>query len=283
VVTVAGSRINGHTGAEDRVERFLRHSGVISWQPTALASTPLDAVTARILHVAAELEEDTAITVRQGRALGIEREPDIAAFLPVWDLEETEHAVALWALLAEQTYQPPQPAPRALSVRRRMLARVPASAIGRLPQTTFLFCALGAAAEYLAMVTYNEVSKRTDHAPVQILLRDIVRQEARHFAFLLSAAQERGQRLSPVQGRIARRVLRSLWEPIGVPTLGRAVWTELFAPWIAEPEFNRRLRMMDRVVDSIPHLGDMQLMDRFLTGYASPVTPPAGPAANPPR
>lgn len=256
----------GDEAQADYVTRFLRHAGTISWDPDALAGATVDNSLARILHVAAQLEEDTAITVRHGHSFRIEREADMATFLPVWDSEENEHAVSLRHLLQHQHYDAPVPAPRHISARRRALAHLPASLIGRLPQTTFLFCTLGAAAEYLAMVTYTELGKRTDEPAVASLLRDIVRQEARHFAFLLATAQQRGQRLSPRQGRLARRALDALWEPIGVPSLGRAAWDDLFAPWIAEPQFNARLRMMDRVVDSIPHLGGMRLIERFLDG-----------------
>lgn len=258
MVTVAASAPGDYLG------RFMRHAGLITWVSTDLALARLDAQTCRVLHVAAQLEDDTAITVRQGRTLGIERDDDIAAFLPVWDAEESVHADALRALLESQCYEPPLASPPSISRRRRVVARVPARFLGRLPQTTFLFCVLGAAAEYLAMVTYTEVAKRIDDRNVVNLLHDIVRQEARHFAFLLAAAQQRGTTLSALHARVARRVLVALWEPIGVPSLGRSSWDELFAPWIAEPHFAGRLRMMDRVVDSIPHLDGLHLMERFL-------------------
>lgn len=273
----------GDTVPCDYLERFLRQAGTITWDESALAGARLDSRTARILHVGAQLEDDTAITVRQGRTLGIERSSDIAVFLPLWDVEEAEHGKALHALLAHQRYEVPVAAPQRISRRRRAIARIPAPVFGRFPHTAFLFCVLGAAAEYLAMVTYTEIIKRTDNEAAASLLRDITRQEARHFAFLLAAAQDRAGRLSPLQGRIARRVLRSLWEPIGVPSLGRAVWDDLFANWIADPPFADRLRMMDRVVDSIPHLGDLRLMERFLAGSASPTPARAGCRANPPR
>jgi len=59
-------------------------------------------------------------------------------------------------------------------------------------------------------------------------------------------------------------VLRAVWEPIGVPTLGIAAWSEVFSEWLADPRIQQRLVMMDRVVDSIPHLDGVGLMATFL-------------------
>jgi hypothetical protein len=263
------------------VDRFFRQAGVIEWDQAEFASARLDTGMARILHVGALLEDDTAITIRQGRALGIDRSPDISAFLPVWDAEEAEHGRALHALLSGQRYDAPIAAPLSISLRRRVVARVPARLLGRLPQTAFLFCVLGAAAEYLATVTYTELAKRDDNPAVVSLLRRITRQEARHFAFFLAAAHERAEQLSSIQGRISRRVLEALWEPIGVPSLGRAVWEDLFADWIADPQFAGRLRMMDRVLDDIPHIGAMHLMGRFLDDTIARTA--ARPARSDPR
>lgn len=55
-----------------------------------------------------------------------------------------------------------------------------------------------------------------------------------------------------------------MWEPIGVPSLGRPVWERLFGEWMRDEDFVARITMMDRVVDSIPHLCELHLMESFL-------------------
>ena len=148
------------------------------------------------------------------------------------------------------------------------MARVPAQAVGRLPQASFLFCVLGAAAEYVATILYAELAKRSDASQVTELLRSIARQEARHFAFFLAAARVRGRRMSVVNGHLSRNALRAIWEPIGVPTLGKDAWLEMFAGWLDDDHLRHRLEMMDRVVDSIPQLEGMRLMGTFLDEVA---------------
>jgi hypothetical protein len=263
---VQGSRAN-------YTERVLRNAGTIRWDHDRLSAATLDEELARILHVAALLEDDTAITVRQAQSLGIQRSDDLARFLPMWDEEEAEHGRALHALLSAQTYTAPAPAPASISRRRNAVAHLPTSVLGRLPPTAFLFCVLGAAAEYVATVTYTELIKRAYDPAVGQLLRDITRQEARHFAFFLAAAKVRGNELSNTGGRVARRVLTAMWEPIGVPSLGRAGWEELFGSWLEDEGFVDRIRMMDRVVDGIPHLAGMHLMERFLDETATRLQP----------
>ncbi|MEY4371395.1 MAG: hypothetical protein RL219_164, partial [Actinomycetota bacterium] len=217
--------------ATGHLRRFEQQAGLIDWRDTGLERCVLDADRARILHVAAMLEEDTAITTAHARTLGLMRCPDIAAFLPQWEHEEHEHALALRFLLRDQHYRVPQPTTETISIRRRLIARLPAQPLALFPETAFLFCVLGAAAEYVATVMYSELAKGSD-PPVAALLRAIARQEARHFAFFEAEAKQRGAAMSALHGRVATRVLRAVWEPIGVPTLGIAAWSEVFSEWL---------------------------------------------------
>lgn len=144
----------------DHVERFRAHAGLIAWDGEALARVRLAPDLARILHVAALLEEDTTITTRQASSLGLERSDDLAVFLPQWALEEDEHGRALRALLSHQEYEPPACRPASVPHRRRLVARVPVHLLGRVPSVPFVFCVLGAAAEYVATSLYAELARR---------------------------------------------------------------------------------------------------------------------------
>lgn len=251
----------------DHVVRFARDAGPIPWDRGALAGCRLDPEVAHILHVAAVLEEDTAISARQGRALGLDRAADIGAFLDPWEREEDEHGRALRFLLSRQPYDPPPPRPSSIPRRRRGLALVPVTALGRTPMTGVVYGALGAAAEYVAIVIYTELVKRVDEPAVVSLLRSIARQEGRHFAFFLAAAGNRAESLSATQGRLARRALTSIWTPVGVASLGEEGWRDTLAPLLADVDVRARVEKMDRVLDSIPHLGGLRLMEAFLRAH----------------
>lgn len=244
--------------------RFLRRSGLVAWDRDALSACRLDEEFCRILHVVALLEEDTAISTRQARSLGIDRAGDLAAFLPSWEREEAEHARALRFLLAPQMYSRPPRRSNAISLRRRAVALVPAAPFRCLPQTGLVFCALGAAAEYVTIVTYTEFARSVEQPAVALLLRAIARQEGRHFAFFLAAARARADVMSSMHGSLARKALASLWEPVGVPSLGLSAWRTVFARLLERADFRARVQRMDQVVDSIPHLGGLQLMSTFM-------------------
>lgn len=247
----------------DYLNRFQQHAGLITWRDTEFSEVQLASDISRILHVAALLEEDTVITVKHAHTLGLTRAPDIREFLPQWDKEEAEHGHALRCLLANQTYDPPEPTRHTISMRRRVVSKLPAQPLSIFPHTSYLFCVLGAAAEYVATVMYGELAKNSPPV-VSNLLKLIARQEARHFHFFLIAAKQRGQKMSTRNGLIAARLLSKMWTPIGVSTLGLDVWNQIFSAWLNDLEIRRRLVMMDRVLDSVPHLNGLHLMQRFL-------------------
>ena len=109
--------------------------------------------------------------------------------------------------------------------------------------------------------------------------REITRPERRHCAFLLTAARERGGAISSVEARLTRWVLEEMWEPPGVPSLGLDhVARPAFAPFIDDTTLRARVAEMDRIVDAIPHLADLHLMQRFLEQRVPLAWSPAIPA-----
>jgi Rubrerythrin len=258
----------------DHVERFARDAGPIDWDPAVLAGCRLGDDVGRVLAVAALLEEDTAISADQARALGMDRAPDVAAFLPSWAAEESEHARALRFLISDH------PAGRALlrpgrtRVRRRGQALVPARPLGRFGPTSVAFCSLGAAAEYVAIVIYTELAKVATDVAVVALLRSITRQEGRHLAFFLAAAQLRAAGLPGHEQPVARHLVGSLWTPVGMASLGRERWWAEIGPLLERPGVRARVERMDRVVDAVPHLAELRLMTSFLETHDRPQRPP---------
>jgi hypothetical protein len=118
-------------------------------------------------------------------------------------------------------------------------------------------------------VSYTELAKLVEQPAVVSLLRAITRQERGHFAFFLAAARARAETMSRFNGLRARRILGSVWEPVGVPSLGIPLWRTIFAPLVRNADFCARLEGMDRVVDTIPHLEGLNLMRTFLQDCAA--------------
>jgi hypothetical protein len=248
----------------DHAERFLRDAGLVRWDEGGSASVHVRPDWSRMMHVVAGLEADTAITARCVQTLGLDRADDIAAFAPVWAAEEAAHARSIRALLAHQVYDQPAPAPPSIARKRRLLAGLPRRAAARLRPTGVVYCTLGAAAEYVTVLVYGELRARVGDPSVAGLLAEITRQERRHHAFFFTAARIRATALSPVEVRVTRRVLASMWQPPGVPSLGVSAWRQAFAPLLDDARLRARVLQMDRIVDAIPHLAGLRLMERFL-------------------
>jgi hypothetical protein len=244
------------------VSRFLSASGVIPWEPDAVAGCRLDASTAMALQIAAVLEEDTAISAAHARSLGLDRAADMGAFLPRWEVEEAEHGGILRALVAATAM--PDIRSKAIVAHRRRVAALPLRGLGRFPATGLVYCTLGAAAEHLAITSYTALVARSEHPTVVSSLRAIIRQEGSHLAFFAAAARARGEAMSSAQGRLARRALIRLWQPIGVSSLGWEVWCTRNREWVDDERLRARAARMDALIDTIPHLAGLRLMDRFL-------------------
>lgn len=221
----------------------------------------------RVLAVAALLEQDTSISADQTRALGLDRAADIATFLPIWEAEEAEHARVLRYLTSAAPSSRPPPRPAVTVIRRRGQALVPAQLLGRWEPVGVAFCTLGAAAEYVATVLYTELATITDDPELEALLRAIVRQEGRHLAFFTAAARRRARSMSWLEQRAVRSLVRSVWTPVGMASLGARRWWATIGPILDQPGVRDRIRRMDRVVDRIDHLDGLDLMGSFLASY----------------
>lgn len=246
------------------VARFARGAGRIDWAPDDLAGCQLDDDVARLLAVAVLLEDDTGISAAQARALGLDRAPDMAAFLTAWEEEEAEHGRALRCLTAGHVEGRPPARPVGSSLKRHGQALIPARVLGRLGPVGVAFCALGAAAEYVAIVIYTELAKATADPAAAALLRSIICQEGRHLRFFLAAAQRRAATMPSHERRVARWLVARLWTPVGMATLGADRWWDEIGPLLERPEVRARVVRMDRVVDAVPHLAGLGLMGRLL-------------------
>lgn len=267
----------GVTARSDHVERFARGAGLIDWVPDELAACWLDEDVARLLAVAVLLEEDTAISAAQARALGLDRAPDMAVFLTAWEEEEAEHARALRCLTAGHVGGRPPSRPAGNSLKRHGQALVPARLLGRFGPVGVAFCTLGAAAEYVAIVIYTELAKATADPAAAALLRAIIRQEGRHLGFFLAAAQQRAAGMPLHEQRLARWLVARLWTPVGMATLGTDRWWDQIGPLLEQPEVRARVQRMDRVVDAVPHLVGLGLMGGLLAAHPRATTnPPRG-------
>jgi hypothetical protein len=74
--------------------------------------------------------------------------------------------------------------------------------------------AWGAINELTTLTGYHQLIRRSSHPQLQAMLRPIIRDERRHFAFYRAEAKARLTD-NPKAGRVVRWALRRFWTPVG--------------------------------------------------------------------
>jgi hypothetical protein len=124
----------------------------------------------------------------------------------------------------------------------------------------------GAVNELTTLTGYRALIRRSSHPELHNLLRKVIRDERRHFAFYRAQAKARMQR-SPMARRLVRWTLANLWTPVGA-----GVKTEEEVDALAiylfgdAPEGREQAREIDRTIAAVPGLEGMTLLEDYLDG-----------------
>jgi hypothetical protein len=239
---IRGARRSVKTGmsrpspVEFDLDRYLRNSkkvdlSAIEWD--RVADHPLSDGDVMCLHYMMDIEAHTVIYLRDLLATRVAADPQITAFLSCWVYEELWHGEAfsdfLRAYGIEEPVEPRLPDGRApLPSRPNRWRRLRTSlgvgnGLGLLP--TMLgslaardFAAIhmmwGAVNELTTLTGYHALIRRSEHPVLHRLLRQVIQDERRHFAFYRAQAKSRMER-SRTARRLVRFVLERFWTPVG--------------------------------------------------------------------
>lgn len=202
------------------LQNYLDHSQAIDvsdidWDSAADVPVPPEHV--RCLTYMMDIESHTIMYLRDLLNSRAVVDPDISAFLACWVYEETFHGRAFERFLL--AIGEPVAVNRVEEIRTSTNWRATLDLIG-----TFVVSRLSRhfPAAYLTWGAINELSAhsgyrllldRTDNPVLATLLRRVMRQESRHFAFYY---HEAGKRLeAPGAQRLTRFLLRRFWGPVG--------------------------------------------------------------------
>jgi hypothetical protein len=153
----------------------------------------------------------------------------------------------------------------------------------------------GAINELTTLTAYHQLLRRSEHPVLHRMLRRIIQDERRHFAFYRAQAKARMED-KPRVGRLVRRGLKAFWTPVGAGVKSEeevdALALYLFGD---SPEGREGAREIDRTIAELPGLEGLTLIEDALDvalaraarapGYAGTGASPAvhlngdGPAA----
>ena len=264
------------------------------------------------MHYMMDIETHTVIYLRDLLATRAAQDPHITAFLACWVYEELWHGEAFSDFLRAYGVEVPAeprlpdgstPMPtrprRTAQLREQMgvghkLAMLP-SMIGSalMPDFVALHMTWGAINELTTLTGYYQLIRRSDHPVLHAMLRRVIQDERRHFAFYRAQAKARLAG-NPRAGRLVRWMLKAFWTPVGAGVKTDEEVDALALYLLADaPEGREAARSIDSTIAEIPGLEGLTLtedvLDRAIErerrrpGWGTPprIPPRAKPA--PPR
>jgi rubrerythrin len=243
----------------------------VAWE--RIDDPPLTPAELRCLRYMMDIESYTVIFLRDVLATHAAFDPSVTAFLCCWNFEELWHGEAFSRLLGEAgiaiapdaepvEHDSPYPSRRARNrwIRRQVGSRGYVSHLGTLLGSATAdhdFVAIhmtwGAVNELTTLTGYHRMIAKTGNEPLTQVLRAIIKQERRHFAFYRAQA-----RLRLARSRRARRLVRwsldRLWAPVGTGVRPQAETDFVIGYLFNDPDGLVALKEMDATVAELPGL-----------------------------
>ena len=274
------------TIVEFDLDRYLRNSkkvdlGGIEW--AEIPDHPLSDGDVMCLHYMMDIETHTVIYLRDLLATRVAADPQITAFLSCWVYEELWHGEAFSDFLRSYGIELPvepklpdgsTPIPTRRNRWRELRVKVGVgNGLGLVPTMlgsiiTRDFAAIhmmwGAVNELTTLTGYHALIRRCEHPVLHQLLRKVIQDERRHFAFYRAQAKARMER-SRAARRMVRWTLEHLWTPVGAGVKTEeevdALGIYLFGD---SPEGREQVRELDRTIAEVPGLEGLSLMEGYV-------------------
>ncbi len=274
------------TVVEFDLDRYLRNSkkvdlSGIEWD--RIADHPLSDGDVMCLHYMMDIETHTVIYLRDLLATPAAADPQVTAFLSCWVYEELWHGEAFADFLRsygiEEPFEPKLPdgrTPLPTHPNRWRNLRVKlgvGNGLGILPtmlgsRLTRHFVAIhmmwGAVNELTTLTGYYALIRRCDHPILHQLLRKVIQDERRHFAFYRAQAKARMES-SRTARVLVRWVLKHLWTPVGAGVKSEQEVDALALYLFGDSDEGReQIRGIDQTIAAIPGLEGLALLEDYL-------------------
>lgn len=253
------------------IDRYTATSDPVAWGDLDFESfvrDPLPPESLRTLRYMCDIEYHTVCYLRDLLTTPSHREPEVGAFMTMWNREEFWHGEALAAVLAVHgiTVDFDQLKAKRLKLGwKDRLDPIKQSVMGGLVGNDFVavHMAWGAANEWSANAAYLRMAELEGHPVLAELLQRIARQETRHVAFYASQARDR-LKASAKARRIARFALSRFWGPVGSGVQDDAEVTHVMTHLFAGAAGRKLVRDVDAHIARLPGLEGLTIVEDAL-------------------
>ena len=292
------------------LDRYLRASkrldlSDLDWDD--IPNHPLSDGDVMCMHYMMDIETHTVIYLRDLLATRAANDPQVTAFLSCWVYEELWHGEAFSEFLRayglEVPAEPklpdgstPMPTrPRRVHRLREQLGvghqlHLLPTMIGSMATRHFIGVHMtwGAINELTTLQSYHALMRRAPDNPVlHQMLRRVIQDERRHYAFYRAQARARLEVAPPRARKLVRWVFKNFWTPVGAGVKSQEEVDALALYLFSDDEGREQVREIDRSVSELPGLEGLTLLEdvveaaieraRRRPGYAGTVAEP-GPA-----
>jgi hypothetical protein len=269
------------------LDRYLRASkkldlSHLNWDD--IPNHPLSDGDVMSMHYMMDIETHTVIYLRDLLATRAAKDPQITAFLACWVYEELWHGEAFSDFLRAYGIEVPAepklpdgstPMPTRVSRTRRVrdelgvghqLSLLPTMAGSWLfKDFVALHMTWGAINELTTLTGYHQLIRRSNHPVLHQMLRRVIQDERRHFAFYRAQGKARLAAAPRRTRRVVRWMFENFWTPVGAGVKSEeevdALGLYLFGD---SPEGREGLRDIDGTIQEIPGLEGLTLLEDYV-------------------
>src|SRR5437870_2837463 len=268
------------------LDRYLRASkkldlSHLDWDD--IPNHPLSDGDVMCMHYMMDIETHTVIYLRDLLATRASNDPYVTAFLSCWVYEELWHGEAFSDFLRAYGIELPAepklpdgstPMPtrphRTRLLRERLgvghkLSLIP-TLIGSALMRDFvaLHMTWGAINELTTLTGYYQLIRKSEHPVLHQMLRRVIQDERRHFAFYRAQAKARLEASSRA-GKLVRLALKAFWTPVGAgPKSEQEVDALALYLFGDSSEGRQALREIDATISELPGLDGLTLLEDAL-------------------
>jgi hypothetical protein len=269
------------------LDRYLRASkkldlSQLDWDD--IPNHPLSDGDVMSMHYMMDIETHTVIYLRDLLATRAAKDPQITAFLACWVYEELWHGEAFSDFLRAYGIEVPAeskmpdgstPMPTRVSRTRRVreemgvghtLSLLPTMAGSWMFKDFIaLHMTWGAINELTTLTGYHQLIRRSQHPVLHQMLRRVIQDERRHFAFYRAQGKARLGAAPRRTRKVVRWIFENFWTPVGAGVKSDEEVDSLCLYLFGDsPEGREGLREIDRTIGEIPGLEGLTLLEDVL-------------------